>query len=286
MVTELILAAGKRSVAAFWALSVSYYSTVSVRHSHYDTKLMPQIALRLMESLSHDHDWETAFGIYNCLLSFGVSYSMGSEYLLEAHTSTISLIVEVCINSNNITTAVEVMRSCLWLSVGEQDDLRDRLMCAVNVGVHCISSNFLEAAIECINAVSVFVNEEHRMSVISFANNVVSSLLQNSQITKALKLSLNLVKTNLCSRSALSCMMHSAFNQHELEGAKHLCLAAYKSGVYEDLAVNGDKFTLRFSSGFTPLEIECLLKTYFLKFQVEKVTSVVKILFVSGIFAQ
>ena len=284
MITELILATGERVVTMFRELSVSYFGTVSIGHAHYNNKLMPQIALLLMERMSHNQNWETAFSIYNCLLAFGVSYAMGSEYLSETHTSTISLIVKVCMKSNNTVIAVEVMRSCLWLSVGEQDDLRDRLLCAMNVGIHCISNNLLDEAVECIEAVSVFVDEQHRCSAMSFGNDVICSLLQMSQTSKALKLCFKLVKTNLCSRSTFSLVVHNLIEQHEVETARRLCSAAYENGVYETLTVNGDKFTLRLSPGLTHFEIEYLLRMYFLKLQIEEITCPVKILFVSGTF--
>ena len=285
MITELILATGERVVTMFRELSVSYFGTISIGHAHYNNKLMPQIALLLMERMSHDQNWETAFSIYNCLLSFGISCAMGSEYLLETHTSSISLIVEVCMKSNNTVKAVEVMRSCLWLSVGEQDDLKDRLLCAMNVGIHCISYNLLDEAVECIEAVSVFVDEEHRCSVMSFGNDVICSLLQMTQTSKALDLCFKLVETSLCSRCTLSLVVRNLIEQHEVETAKRLCSTAYDSGVYETLAVNGDKFTLRLSPGLTHFEIECLLRMYFLKLQIEEVACAVKILFVSGMFS-
>lgn len=283
MITELILATGER-VTMFKELSVSYFGTISMGHAHCNNKLMPQIALQLMQRMSHDQHWEAAFSIYECLLTFGMSYLMGSEYLSETHISMISLIVEVCTKSNNIAIAVEVMRSCMWLSVGEQDDLKDRLMCALNVGIHCISCGLLDEAVECIEAVLVFVGEDHRNSVKSFGNDIICSLLQNSHTSKALKLCFKLIERNFCSSSSLSLMVCHLVDRCELETARHLCCTAYDSGVYESLTVNEDKFTLRLSSGLSYLEIECLLKMYFSKLKVEEVTCTVKILFVSGMF--
>lgn len=285
MITELILAAGERAVTAFRELSVSYFGTVSIGHTHYNSKLMPQIALQLMERMSHNQNWETAFSIYSCLLTFGISYAMGSEYHSETHMSTILLIAEVCTKSNNTLMAVEVMRSCLWLSVGEQDDLEDRILCAINVGIHCISYSLLDEAIECIEAVSIFVDEQHRCSVMSLGNDVICSLLQLSQRSKALKLCFKLIRTSLCSQCTLSSMVRCLIDHHEIETARDLCSAAYDNGVYETLTVNGDKFTLRLSPGLTHFEIECLLRMYFLKLQIQEVTCAVKILFVSGMYS-
>ncbi len=285
MITELILATGERVVSVFKELSVSYFGTVSIGHAQYSSKLMPQIALQLMERMSHNQNWETAFSIYSCLLTFGISYAMGSEYHSETHMSTISLIVDVCTKSNNTVMAVEAMRSCLWLSVGEQEDLEERLLCAINVGVHCISCNLLDEAIECIEAVSIFIDKQHRCSLMSLGNDVVCSLLKLSQRSKALKLCFKLIETNLCSKCTLSFMVHSLIEHHEDEIARDLCSAAYESGVYETLTVNEDKFTLRLSPGLTHFEIECLLRKYFVKFQIQEVTCAVKILFVSGTYS-
>lgn len=284
MITELILATGEGMVTMFRELSVSYFGTVSIGHGHKH-KLMPQIALLLMERLSHIQKWETAFSIYSCLLEFGIPYSMGSEHHSQTHTSTISLIVEVCTKSNNTVIAVEVMRACLWLSVGEQDDLKERFLCAMKVGMHCISYNLLDEAIECIEAVSVFVDEEHRCSVMSFGNGIISSLLQMSQRSEALKLCFKLIETNLCSKSTLSMVVHNLVDHREVETARNLCRAAYENSVYGTLTVNGDIFTLRLSPGLMHFEIECLLRMYFIKLQIEEVTRAIKILFVSGTYS-
>ena len=285
IITELILATGEKVVTVFRELSESYFGTVSIGHAHYNNRLMPQIALQLMERMSHNQKWETAFSIYSFLLTFGISYAMGSEDHSETHTSTISLIVEVCTKSNNTVVAVEVMRSCLWLSVGEQDDLKNRLLCAMNVGIHCISYNLLDEAIECIEAVSLFVDEQHHCSVMSFGNDVICSLLQMSQRNKAIKLCFKLIKANLCSRSTLSLMVHNLTDKHEVETARNLCSAACKTGIYETLTVNGDKFTLRLSPGLARFEIQWLLSMYLIKLQIEEVTCAVKILYVSGMYS-
>ena len=285
MITELILATGERAVTAFRELSVSYFGTVFIGHTHYNSKLMPQIALQLMERMSHNQKWETAFSIYSCLLTFGISYAMGSEYHSETHMSTILLITEVCTKSNNTLMAVKVMRSCLWLSVGEQDDLEDRLLCAINVGIHCIRYSLLDEAIECIEAVSFFVDEQHRCSVMSLGNDIICSLLQLSQRSKALKLCFKLIKTSLCSQCTMSSMVRSLIDHHEIETARDLCSAAYDNDVYESLTVNEDKFTLRLSPGLAHFEIECLLRMYFLKLKIQEVTCAVKILFVSGTYS-
>ncbi len=284
MITELILATGERVAPMFRELSVSYFGTVSIGQAHCNNKLMTQIALQLMERMSLNQHWEAAFSIYKCLLTFGMSYSMGCEYFLESHTSAISLIVKVCIKSNNAAIAVEVMRSCLWLSVGGQDDLKDRLLCAVNVGIHCINCSLLDEAIECIEAVSVFVGEEQRTSVKSLGNDIICSLLQKSQTSKALKLCFKLIESNLCSKSSLSLVVQNLVVQRELETARHLCCTALESGVYESLRVNEDKFTLRLSPGLSYFEIEYLLRMYFSQLKIEEVTCAVKILFVSGMF--
>ena len=284
IVTELILATDEKSVTAFWELTLSYFSTVYGGHAYYNNTLMPQIAFQVMEKMSYDHNWEAAFSIYKCVLTFGISCLMECEYYSETYTSTVSLIVEVCLKSNNTMMAVEAMRTCQWLSVGEQDDLDDRLLCAINVGIHCISYNFLNEAIECIETISMFVDEKHHCMVSSFGSDVIYSLLQNSRRDEALTLCFKLVETSLCSRSTLSLVLHNLISQHKHNTARRLCYVAYESGVYESLTVNGDKFTLRISPGLTQLEIECLLKMYFLKLRIEEITCVMKILFVSGMF--
>ena len=234
-VTEVILAAGDKAVAAFWEFTSSYFLCTASSVVGCN-KLVSHVAFHLISDMASNENWQAAFDVYHCLRIFGISNLVKCECLPNTRIHTVPFAVEVCMKSANINVAVEVMRSQMWLSGGSQNDLKERIMCAVNVGIQCVKCGMFDEAIECIEALSSFVDEEHHSVVVSFGNNIVNLLLQNSRSDRALELCIKLIEANLCSLPSLSLVLQS---QTEQEAARNLCRIAYKKGVYGSLAVNG-----------------------------------------------
>lgn len=127
-----------------------------------DRWLVTQVGIALLKRCDHEHDWQSGFLLLHNLHLYGIHYVKLSQpsstlppFIPHAPSpcEVALLAVKICLEAENISAALEVMRGCEWIrtSVGEELGKRTEVLC--DLAKKCLEGKMLQEAWKCLENV-------------------------------------------------------------------------------------------------------------------------------------